>query len=107
MEIFVDFGLFEIFGVLGLAMVSRALYARRSMGLLVLILSVLAPLILIFVVPEGPVRWLAVLTLGLGLMNAVVVLGALLSVGGVPALLERFRQSNRERGLKKVRGQTP
>ncbi len=107
MEVFVDFGLFEIIGLLGLAVAARSIYARKSLGILVLILSIMAPLVLIFIVPEGAAKWLAVITLGLGLVNALVVLGALLSVRGVPVLLERFRLTNREQNPKNVGSRTP
>jgi hypothetical protein len=90
MEVFVDFGLFEVLAALGLAAAARLVYSRRLIGIGVLLLSLGAPAILIFVVPEGAPRWLAALTLGMALLNATVVFGALQDEA-VPRLLRHVR----------------
>lgn len=86
MEIFADFGLFELVAVLGLSALARALYSRRLVGFGVLLLSVAAPLALVVLVQEGPIRWLAAVSLGTALVNATVVLGAV-RTGSVSRLL--------------------
>jgi len=87
MEVFVDFGLFEVIAALGLAAAARLAYSRKAVGLGLLLLSIVAPAALIFVVPEGAARWLAALALGTALLNATVVFGAL-QEGVVPRLLQ-------------------
>jgi hypothetical protein len=86
MEIFADFGLFEVAAVLGLSALARAFYSRRLWGSCVLLLSVAAPLALMVLAQEGPIRWLAAVALGTALVNATVVLGAL-RTGSVPWLV--------------------
>lgn len=90
MEVFVDFGLFEVLVGLGLAAAARVLYSHRAVGIGVLLASAAAPVALVVLAPGGAIKWLAVLCLGTGLMNATVVLGAMKS-GGVPRLLEGLR----------------
>jgi hypothetical protein len=90
MEVFVDFGVFELAAALGLAAAARLVYSRRLIGIGVLLVSVGAPIALIFVVPEGGSRWLAALVLGTALLNAPVVFGAL-QEGAVPGLLQHVR----------------
>ena len=52
--------------------------------------SAVAPVALVVLVPGGALKWLAVFCLGTGLMNAMVVMGAM-KTGGVPRLLEGLR----------------
>jgi hypothetical protein len=86
MEIFADFGLFEVAAVLGLGALARAVYSRRLWGSFVLLLSVAAPLALMVLAREEPLRWLAAVALGTALVNATVVLGAM-RTGSVPWLV--------------------
>lgn len=73
MEVFVDFGLFELIAAAGLAFVSRKIYARRWLGLLFLGFSVAAPALLVFIGHEGAVRWVAVVCLATSLVNAALI----------------------------------
>jgi len=79
MEIFVDFGLFEILAALGLAALARTVYSRRLAGLAFLVLSVAAPAALIAVASETRQRWLAALCLGTAVVNAALIFAALRS----------------------------
>jgi len=73
MEVFVDFGLFELIAAAGLAFISRKIYARRWLGLMFLGLSLAAPAVLVFVGHEGPARWVAVVCLATSLVNAALI----------------------------------
>ena len=73
MEVFVDLGLFELLAAAGLAAVARRVYARRWLGLVFLILSLIAPTALVFVTHEGMVRWIAVGCLATSLVNASLI----------------------------------
>ena len=58
MEIFVDFGMFELFAALGISAVARRVYARRTTGGLFLLASVILPTVTIFMsVDEGRAGW--------------------------------------------------
>lgn len=85
MEIFVDCGLFEVIAVLGLTALARALYSRRLVGVALLVVSVAVPVALLFLVREGPVKWLAAVNLGTALLNGSVALSAL-RAGGIGSL---------------------
>ena len=94
MEIFVDFGLFELLAVLGIAGAARMIYSRVLLGLLCVGVSLLAPIALLFVVHGELARWLAAVGLGTSLVNGAVVLGALQS-GSVRVISLPKRRANR------------
>lgn len=76
MEIFVDFGMFEVFGALGLAALGRTIYRRPWLAFGFLAVSVIAPLILIFLGSGELLRWLAAIALSTALVNASVIVSA-------------------------------
>lgn len=84
-EIFIDFGLFELLAVLGIAALARVVYSRRWLGLAFVIVSIAAPVALFFVNQGEARRWLVAACLGTAVVNAAVVLGGL-QRGDVPIL---------------------
>jgi len=73
MEVFVDFGLFELLAAAGLAIVARRVYTRAWPALSCLILSLIAPVILVFITKEGLTRWIAVICLATALVNVSLI----------------------------------
>jgi hypothetical protein len=91
MEIFVDFGMFELVAALGISAVARRIYAHRTVGGLFLLASVVLPAVTIFMSANEEARWLAAGALVTALVNASVIL-AVLQRGEVPALTLPQRQ---------------
>lgn len=69
MEIFVDFGLFEVLAASGVAALGRAIYARPTARWIALVLSVAAPAALVFLASGELARWIAAVALGTSLVN--------------------------------------
>jgi len=85
MEIFVDFGVFELVAAISLLAVARQVYSHRVFGALFLVASVASPAASTFISTNGEMRWLTAASLGTALVNAAVIL-AVLQRGDLPAL---------------------
>lgn len=105
MEIFVDFGLFEILALAGLAAIARRIYARPYLGLASLALSVVAPAILALLAPDGWLRWVAVACVATSLINASLIVGFLRQPPQPPSTMDCSPRKTLEREeLQKRRG---
>lgn len=91
MEIFVDFGMFELIAAIGISAVARWVYSHRAFGAIFLLASVGLPASAIFLSGDEETRWIAAASLVTALVN-VSVIAAVLQRGDVPALTFSRRQ---------------
>ena len=93
MEVFFDFGLFELVAALGFAAIARSVYRHKVLGIIFLAVSLAAPAILTYLAHGATVRSVAVVSLATALVNGTVVMGGL-RTGNAPALLLRRNTRN-------------
>lgn len=73
MDPFPDFGLFELLIATGAAALARKIYVRQVGGFLVLLISIVAPLAMIFLAQQELARWIAAIALATALINAGLI----------------------------------
>lgn len=96
MEVFLDFGVFEVIAALGISAVARKVYSLPTLRTIFLFASLAFPGLLIFLVDNESLRWLAAGSLVTSLVNLSVVLGAL-QQGQVPTFTFARRGDASER----------
>ena len=97
-EIFADFGLFEVLAAASLAVLARKIYSKKALGVAFLLMSVAAPAATIVASSTSLQRGLALASLVTCLVNVSVVL-AVLQAGRIPELKlkARFRPTRPSR----------
>lgn len=73
MEIFIDFGLFELLAATGVAAVAKKIHERPFSRWTAIVLSVAAPAVLVFVTSTETSRWIAAIALATSLVNAIAL----------------------------------
>jgi hypothetical protein len=73
MEVFVDFGLFELFAASAVGALGRWVLTRKYARWSALALSIAAPLALLVLATGEAQRWVAALALGTSILNASMI----------------------------------
>jgi len=95
MEIFIDFGLFELIAAIGLAALSRFVYSKKLLGIAFLAISLAAPGAMLMISHSSMQRTVALLCVATALTNAAVV-AAVMQNGPVPKLRFPSRRSTNQ-----------
>jgi len=82
-ELFIDFGLFELLAAIGLSLLARKIYTKRVPAAACLLLSLIAPLVQLFLAVEGLARWAAAVCLFTALINVSPIFMAHATLGRV------------------------
>src|SRR5262245_44194662 len=88
MEIFIDFGLFELLLALGIAALSRLVYSSRFLAFPFMVASFAAPVTMIVLASSHFQRWVAVTCLSTAAVN-IAAIAAVIQNGEVPRLTFR------------------
>lgn len=91
MDPFPDFGLFELLVASGAAALARKIYVRQVGGFVVLLISLAAPLALIFIAQEEFAKWVAAVALATALINAGLIF-PLLRHNRLPGMLDQEKR---------------
>ncbi|HEX6974150.1 MAG TPA: hypothetical protein VF147_07105 [Vicinamibacterales bacterium] len=73
MEIFVDFGLFELIAASGIGLLAQAINRRPAIRGAALIVGIAAPAALLWLVRGDSLRWIAAVALGTSLVNSSII----------------------------------
>ena len=77
MEIFIDFGLFEVLVVVGLASLSHRIYSSKSLAVPFLIASTIMPIMILILATRSIERCIAVICSATALVNAALIAAVL------------------------------
>jgi hypothetical protein len=72
-EIFVDFGLFEVIAAAGIGLLAQAINRRPVVRGVALLIGIAAPAVLLWFVRGESLRWVAAVSLGTSLINASII----------------------------------
>ena len=94
MEVFVDFGLFELFAASAIGAFGRWVLTRKYARWSALALSIAAPLALVVVVTGEAQRWVAALALATSILNVSMIVSLTRSRRPPEAQAELIRRAS-------------